>query len=194
MTPFSGRNRVTSPYGWRTINGVKEFHYGEDIVGDDNQTIRAIWDSIKCEVSIGYNGGRGNMVILYYNNNLRVINQRMNTVYVKNGQAVKQGVHIGTMGNTGYSFGAHLHIEVQILQNGRWTPVEPSQYTEVPNTVGTHPGNNNYDKDPKPEPPPQPTPEPPLYMLTIGPASEGDKNTLEAQATLLGIPVVVTKK
>jgi murein DD-endopeptidase MepM/ murein hydrolase activator NlpD len=28
----SGSYRVTSPYGTRTINGRKEFHYGIDIV------------------------------------------------------------------------------------------------------------------------------------------------------------------
>ena len=39
--PFRGRNRITSPYGPRTVNGVKDLHNGFDIVGDDGTDIGA---------------------------------------------------------------------------------------------------------------------------------------------------------
>ncbi len=97
------------------------------------------------------------------------------------------------MGNTGYSFGAHLHIEIQIFENGWWKPVEPSKYTEVPNKAGTYPGNNNLDGEVDP-PVPEPPREQPMYMITTGPMSEGDKNTIEATATKLGLPVEVKKQ
>lgn len=193
MTPFDEVNRVTSPYGNRTLNGVPEFHNGQDIVGDKNWNVRSIWDCEKVEVSIGYNGGRGNVVYGYYNSNLRYLAQHLDSIFVKNGQKVKQGDKIGVMGNTGYSFGVHLHIEIQIFDNGWWQPVEPSKYTEVPNKVGTYPGNNNLDGEvdlPVPEPPR----EQPMYMIITGPMSEGDKNTIEATATKLGLPVEVKKQ
>lgn len=191
MTPFKGTNRITSPYGWRTINGVREFHNGEDIVGDQSRDVRAIWDCVKTEALPGYNGGRGNLVRLYYSATLRAICQHLDSIAIKTGQAVKQGDKVGVMGNTGYSFGAHLHIEVQVLRGGKWTPINPAQYTEVPNTVGKHPGNDNKDKKGEPTTLPDPAPAGPSYVLTIGPSSVGDKNTLEAQAVALGLPVEV---
>lgn len=222
MTPFKGINRVTSPYGWRTLNGVREFHYGQDIVGDNDWNVRAIWDCVKVEAVPGYNGGRGNLVRLYYNNTLRVICQHLNKIYITTGQKVKQGDKVGLMGQTGYSFGAHLHIEVQVYKNGGWYAVEPWLYTEVPNTVGKHAGNDNLDNAQKPEPAPQPvvkydvkvglmsvgdkntmeaigtqagTPAPQVeYMLNFSASSEAAKDSIEAKAKSLGLPVTVTKK
>lgn len=187
MTPFQGINRVTSPYGWRTLNGKVQFHYGQDIVGDNNQNIRAIWNAIKCEVVKTYNGGRGWTVYLYYNNTLRVLNQHMGRIDVQNGQKVKQGQVIGLMGNTGDSFGAHLHIEVQVYKNGKWTPVEPSQYTEVPNYVGKHPGNDKLDSSPNPNPSPTPARE--LYKCVVGPVSSGDNHTMTSLAKSLQLSI-----
>lgn len=193
MTPFKGRNRVTSLYGYRTLNGVKEFHNGQDIVGDDDRNVRAIWNCVKTEAVPGYNGGRGNLVRLYYSNTLRVICQHLDSIAIKTGQVVMQGDKVGVMGNTGYSFGAHLHIEVQVYRGGKWTAINPAQYTEVPNKIGTHPGNNNKDDTSEPGTLPEPAPDPKLYMLSIGPASIGDKNTLEAIAESLSIPCKITE-
>ncbi len=185
MTPGKGINRVTSPYGWRTLNGKREFHYGNDSV--ITGAVRAIWDCIKTEISYGYNGGRGNLVRLYYSKTLRVIYQHLKSISIVSGQKVKQGDAVGVMGNTGYSFGAHLHTEVQVLINGKWTPVNPAPYTEVPNTVGSHAGNDNYDKVTAPADP-EPAPAAPLYIVAAGPMSAGDRRTMESMAGNLGLP------
>ena len=189
MTPGKGTNRITSPYGWRTINGKREFHNGQDSV--ITGPARAIWDCIKVELVSGYNGGRGNTAYLYYSNTLRVLYQHLAKFLVKSGQKVKQGADVGIMGNTGYSFGAHLHAEVQVLRGGRWTPINPAQYTEVPNVVGSHKGNDNLDRKGEPSTLPDPAPIAPLSILTIGPASPGDKNTIESMAKKLLLPVSV---
>jgi len=62
------------------------------------------------------------------------------TVAVNNGSSVKKGQVIGYMGNTGHSFGAHLHFEVW---NGN-TRIDPTNYL-----------NADF---PKPTPTPKPTP------------------------------------
>lgn len=42
----------------------------------------------------------------------------LNDVYVKTGQEVKRGEIVGTIGNTGYSFGDHFHITLNIIPRG----------------------------------------------------------------------------
>ena len=192
MTPFKGINRVSSPYGPRTLNGVREHHNGMDIVGDESTDVRAIWDCTKVEVLMGYNSGRGNMVILYYSNKIRCLCQHLDKAYITAAMRVKQGDKIGKMGNTGYSFGAHLHIEVQQLQGNKWVPINPAAFVEVQNVVGKHKGNNNLDKPAVPAVPPAPPPVV-LYKLEVGPASAGDKNTIEATAAALGLPVKISE-
>ena len=54
---------------------------------------------------------------------------------VRAGQRVQAGTALGTMGNTGYSFGAHTHFEVR---NAYGTPVDPASYAGVRNAVGTY--------------------------------------------------------
>lgn len=185
MTPFKGTNRVTSPYGYREYwyrgTYIKENHKGQDIVGDNSWDCRAIWDSQKVETSIGYNSGRGNMVILYYSNSLRVIYQHLGEIRAKSGTPLKQGGIVGVMGSTGQSTGAHLHLEVQRLSGAAWVAVEPSAYSEVPNRAGSFPGNDNYDAIIIPKETVT------LYTMEIGPVSKGDENTLIAAANSLFI-------
>jgi murein DD-endopeptidase MepM/ murein hydrolase activator NlpD len=46
----------------------------------------------------------------------------LDTILVKEGQRVKRGQTIGTMGNTGYSTGTHLHLS--ITKNGQYIDPE----------------------------------------------------------------------
>ena len=48
----------------------------------------------------------------------------MSSISVKKGQSVRRGDRLGKAGNTGHSFGVHLHFEVRI--NG--VPVDPYGY------------------------------------------------------------------
>lgn len=53
---------------------------------------------------------------------------KYNTVTVKTGDKVEKGQVIGYMGNTGHSFGAHLHFEVR---NEKDTRIDPTPYIDA---------------------------------------------------------------
>ena len=71
-------------------------------------------------VNASYSSSYGNMVIISH-----VVNgKQVSTLYahlerldVSAGQSVSKGQQLGLMGNTGQSFGAHLHFEVH---GGGW--------------------------------------------------------------------------
>lgn len=139
--PFTGRNRVTQPYTYKTAS--KTGHGGIDIVGDDNKNVCAVeagtvetvshWDGKTKTGSQSY----GNYVIVTDANGCRHYYAHLQSIAVSKGQAVSIGTKIGVMGNTGNSFGAHLHYEVRTGQTNA-TRVNPADYCGVENAKGTY--------------------------------------------------------
>lgn len=76
------------------------------------------------EASRGYNGGYGNVVVIEHTSGLRTVYAHLNSIDVVVGQKVSRGQTIGRAGNTGRSFGPHLHFEVR--KNG--VKVNPIDY------------------------------------------------------------------
>lgn len=109
--PMPG-SRVTSEFGprWGT------HHSGIDLVVDGNPSAAILSAAAGTVTLAGWNDSMGWWVIISHNIN----DQRVDTVYahlrysppISAGEVVSQGQVIGTKGNTGNSFGAHLHFEV----------------------------------------------------------------------------------
>ncbi len=99
---------LTSPYGyrWGTV------HRGIDISGVPVGTSTlAAFDGVV--TAANYDPyGLGNHVIIDHENGFVTIYAHHDSIDVKSGQRVSKGQRLGGMGNTGYSFGAHLHFEV----------------------------------------------------------------------------------
>lgn len=139
--PFKGRNRVTQPYTY-SVSG-KTGHGGIDIVGDDNTTVYAveagtvtmisIWDGKTKAGTQSY----GNLVVVTDAGGCRHYYAHLQSIAVSKGQAVSAGTQIGIMGNTGNSFGAHLHYEVRTGQTTA-TRVNPADHCGVQNAKGTY--------------------------------------------------------
>lgn len=139
--PFTGRNRVTQAYTYKTAS--KTGHGGIDIVGDDDTTVHAVesgtvtmiskWDGKTKTGTQSY----GNLVVVTDNNGCRHYYAHLQSIAVSKGQFVFVGTKIGVMGNTGNSFGAHLHYEVRTGQTTA-TRVNPADYCGVQNAKGTY--------------------------------------------------------
>ncbi|MFC7481377.1 M23 family metallopeptidase [Luedemannella flava] len=71
-----------------------------------------------------YNGGCGNAVEIDHGNGILTKYCHASKLLVKEGQHVDAGTPITQAGNTGFSFGDHLHFEVHI--NGK--PVDPMRW------------------------------------------------------------------
>lgn len=75
------------------------------------------------------NQSYGNCIVIAHNNGLytRYAHLYPNSIAVSTGQAVSKGQQIGVEGNTGNSYGTHLHIEVR--QGSEWgTVLNPKNY------------------------------------------------------------------
>ncbi|MEU8074556.1 M23 family metallopeptidase [Catellatospora citrea] len=65
-------------------------------------------------VQAGWNGGYGNSVIIDHGGGVQTLYGHSSKVLVKTGQQVHAGDVIALLGNTGHSFGTHLHLEVHV--------------------------------------------------------------------------------
>lgn len=105
---------LTSPFGWRFINGNREFHEAIDIITfpTHGSPAYAANDGNVIHASYGYNQGRGNYIVINHNNGYLTAYYHLSSINITLGQAVTKGQQIGKIGNTGRSFGSHLHFGV----------------------------------------------------------------------------------
>ncbi|MFH1779639.1 MAG: M23 family metallopeptidase [Candidatus Micrarchaeota archaeon] len=109
---------ITSLFGWRTSpkKGASTNHQGIDLRGTIGTIVRAPADGIIMETRNA--GSCGNKLVLSHDTvNGKKIETKychLNSFIAKNGQTVKKGEAIATVGNTGVSTGPHLHFEVRI--------------------------------------------------------------------------------
>lgn len=118
------RGRLTSTYGWRNdpFTGVRRFHAAIDLAAPLGSSIGAAMDG---RVSaLGTNGVYGNFIILSHDGGYQTLYAHLDGFSVARGARVSQGGRIGTVGNTGYSTGPHLHFAV--FKNGR--ALNPLEY------------------------------------------------------------------
>ena len=110
--------RRSDGFGWRILNGQPNFHKGVDITGTAKKDIYAIQSGKVIEAQKGYNGGFGNVVKIDHGNGYVSIYAHLSKILTKKGATVEKGQLIGMMGNTGLSYGTHLHLGVQ--KNGEY--------------------------------------------------------------------------
>lgn len=109
---------LTSPFGPRW----GRTHEGIDIAAPEGTPIRAAAGGNV--VMASYNGGYGNYTCIDHGGALSTCYAHQSSIGVSSGQSVGQGDVIGAVGNTGASFGAHVHFEVRV--NGQ--AVDPMGY------------------------------------------------------------------
>jgi LysM repeat protein len=101
---------TTSRFGWRRYR----YHYGIDINLETGDTVRAAFDGMVRYA--GYNkGGFGNLVVIRHINGLETLYAHLSKITVDTNQIIKAGDILGLGGNTGRSYGSHLHFETRFL-------------------------------------------------------------------------------
>ena len=99
---------VTSRYGYRS----GKHHSGIDLDLETGDTVRSCWSG-KVRYAKYNDGGFGNLVIVRHYNGLETFYAHLSKLLVVPDQDVKAGDILGLGGNTGHSFGSHLHFEVR---------------------------------------------------------------------------------
>jgi hypothetical protein len=116
--PFEGDYPISSPFGWRTLQGKTSFHEGTDYKLPCGTPLYSTADGVVVETGTNGidNGGildwstPANYVVISHANGWKSYYWHMDNVAVERNQTVKLGTYIGTSGNTGISTGCHLHF------------------------------------------------------------------------------------
>ena len=121
--PIPGYTYVSSPMGWRTLNGRQDYHRGTDIPAPQGTRIYAAASGV---VSFNAHSSYGICVKISHGGGLVTIYAHMTAraESLTPGCTVQAGDLIGYVGNTGNSYGNHLHFEADL--NG--TPVSVYNY------------------------------------------------------------------
>ena len=122
-SPWTGR--VTSSYGWRNNRP----HYGVDIKLNTGDSVKSAFEGM-IRVS-KYSKSYGNVIVVRHQNGLETLYAHLNKRTVKAGEIVETGQTIGLGGNTGRSFGSHLHFETRFLGE----PINPMDVFEITDTT-----------------------------------------------------------
>jgi len=141
LWPLKGvRGRVTAPYGpsIHPFTGEWYLHKGLDLGYGMGQPIVATANG-KVVIKEYEERGFGNYLVIQHKYGFDTKYAHMQNIYVKEGQEVKQGDVIGTMGNSGLSDGPHLHYEVrigsQVLDPAKFINMTDNAYENVKWTI-----------------------------------------------------------
>jgi septal ring factor EnvC (AmiA/AmiB activator) len=102
--------------------GTRTFKSGVDIAADEGTDVAAVYAGHV--VYTGWFKGYGNLIILDHGNDYYTLYAHVAQILVQEGDDVKQGQRIGTVGDTGSLAGARLYFEVR--HQGR--PLDPEQW------------------------------------------------------------------
>jgi len=109
--------RVTSKYGWRKGRP----HYGVDVKLQKGDSVASIFEGV---VRIAkYSKSYGYVIVVRHANGLESLYAHLSKLLVRSGDVVDAGTLIGKGGNSGRSFGSHLHLELRYLGE----PFNPSE-------------------------------------------------------------------
>ncbi len=119
--PCSGH--ITSPFGPRK----GRMHYGVDLKLQTGDPVVCAFDGM---VRISkYNKSFGHVVVVRHHNGLETLYAHLSKRLVEPGDAVHAGDTLGLGGNTGRSYGSHLHFEVRFLDE----PIDPAEIFDLEN-------------------------------------------------------------
>ena len=122
---------ISSPFGAREGLDANGFHKGVDFSAPEGTPIAA---SMAGEVVVAQNDGMpvsgyGIATIIKHSNGMYSLYGHQSELLVSVGDSVQQGQIIGKVGNTGISFGAHLHFEIRTsLYGGMGNVLDPMNF------------------------------------------------------------------
>ncbi|MBT7783096.1 MAG: M23 family metallopeptidase, partial [Anaerolineae bacterium] len=87
-------------------------HLAIDLAADTGASIYAADSGVVTMAQGGYNYGYGNVVTIDHGNGYSTLYAHLSQINVVPCQSVFVGTVVGYSGNTGNSFGAHLHFEI----------------------------------------------------------------------------------
>lgn len=172
----TGNNKITNSYenhnGWsKGVDVVKDFNgmgTTDYIIAHSTGKVIKVVNYMKGKGTTDLEGmGYGNYVMILHNGQYKgkyivTLYAHLDVVqgYVTPGAMIDKGTVIGYMGNTGNSFGAHLHFEVRLYNEApdvnslhdvnKFEWIDPTLYldTDLPNDV-VHLDESSYDDYPE---------------------------------------------
>lgn len=114
--PMEGATTISlsNPYGtprWQPGGETYEAHTGIDIAAPAGEAVLAAAGGTVA--ALGYDVERGNYVVIDHGDGLSTLYGQCRDFTVEEGDAVRAGEMIGSVGSTGMSTGPHLHFEVR---------------------------------------------------------------------------------
>ncbi|MBQ9544427.1 MAG: peptidoglycan DD-metalloendopeptidase family protein [Clostridia bacterium] len=116
-------DHLNSGFGWRVLNGRREFHKGLDIEAPMRSNIYAALSGEVVQAGPYYS--LGNLIVIKHDNGFSTYYAHLDEILVKVGDRVTQGQLVGLSGNTGYTTGPHFHFE---LHNPEGEAIDPLPY------------------------------------------------------------------
>ena len=130
-TVWPVRGLITAGYGYRVspFTGQREMHEGLDIAAPHGTPILATANGVVSFV--GSLAAFGNVVFINHGHGFTTFYAHTSSIRVKEGQQVKRGQMVASVGTSGRTTGPHVHYEVQV--NG--ATVNPLKYIVDPSGV-----------------------------------------------------------
>jgi murein DD-endopeptidase MepM/ murein hydrolase activator NlpD len=102
--------------------GTRTFRNGVDIEANEGREVGAVYGGHV--IYTGWFKGYGNLIILDHDNEYYTLYAHMAEIGVKEGDDVRQGQRLGTVGDTGSLEGPRLYFEVRY----QGKPQDPEQW------------------------------------------------------------------